>query len=809
MVLALDDQATLRGLQLVDTMAETLEQMYSAQEGEQQEIDKEIGAISASFWTSVYQVNTASSTPRRPEAASAADTVGETLLLAEMQVLSLLFSEGEQPIRPVAFANIFAHALSGLFERVKSTVHIHDLASETANGPGLQASELSEVIDILASLLQADPLAKALNEAKYVRKSWHDALRAVSSNHRRLLPLFVVDQGAADAAGPVVEPQDATTPRAVLRLASMVRQAQTWRRNREVTGLYTQKGGREIISGFEPARVERWVHEAEARTAHLDADLKVGRDSRQAMLRNYAQGIQENRAVAANAARRRRIDREECETRQKLEQTMAAITEATRHLGFAQKFACMIADTSYDREACVQIGAEITRRISGNDTMPGNYADPLTFATGEGIEVGKGDRLDVRVDGQWIADQALQRMGMGSGALTGPQGYLQSFQHQAGFGNMQSKNQAQAITTGTTGEHYMEGGVTVSAGFEVLGTGVKTHLSTGLRSVDFSTSTSQRAEASQQSSSEERRTAENFIRALRHVSAPFSEQPVGALLLVQEERGLLCAVQALDATNDVLSRVDGKVYFVVNDAVPQPQHAQSVSPHLVVRTRHMRSLEQLEPTVRRAMEEALLQLDADFSAAGGFDLAAVSPPETQAKAAVEMNQRGVNIDRLPEAWRNFFYSQVCLRRANYEREVHARDIRGTLACLSIEKSALEDDNMLVRHAQALTACQSCLLRKSCDREQLQEAAETLVVFLRRTLVPLLKMRGGEGGQERLQSRRMLDCAAKMTALPAVCGPHGEAVDAFDNIEALVVFSRKICESAGEIALFSCISRDLF
>ena len=265
----LDDESVLRGLQIISTMDESLEDMFSLEDGAREDIDKELVSMSRSFWTEIYNVDGAMTARDPDDLTSSPALTLEEMISADMQVVTLIFAAEDAPLRPHASAIVVAHAFNSLFDRVKATIPFHDLATEVADGFRMDASELSDIINVFASLAHQGRLVAALQEAQHLRASWRSAFCAISARHERFFATLAGPLDARQEDGLLSAGPSDPLSKSSMRLINMVQQAKLWQRNKEMTGMYTQSGPKEIVSGFEPQRVDGWVREADMRTKDL------------------------------------------------------------------------------------------------------------------------------------------------------------------------------------------------------------------------------------------------------------------------------------------------------------------------------------------------------------------------------------------------------------------------------------------------------------------------------------------------------------------------------------------------------------
>lgn len=793
-------EQTRHDLELLSTMAHVLEQAYGTEQGKQDEIDRHLDTLTLEFWGKVYRGKTAVSASHTESPQTIFHLSTKDRIDLDFHIVDILFKTSGTDLNPQTFATILAHALNGLFDLAKSTVHMHDLATEVGGSPP-EKTELSEIISLLAALSDPDALRQEIRSVSALRQSWLKVFLTIHEHHSRFQELLF-DPASCEEEG-VPPTAEILTPlsSATLRLNLIIQQSRIWRRNKDTTGIFTQEGHKEVKSGFEPGRVERWAQDVEARTAQLENDVKTGREMRRAMLQHLDQKLADKRLVAENEAHQRKIEKDTKNTRRKLDQVLSATSKVNESPSFQCSFTSMLEHGGFDPETLVQVGAEVSQNIFGSDAQPGNYACMTTFATGTSIEVQGDDSLNISVEGQYIADQILRNKGLGSGSLTGPQGYFQAFQHQCGHGKVESTSRSDFRSSSNTNEAYADGGIVVSGGFKIFGNGVEVHASTGVRSADITQTTSQQGGAHQQSSSEEQRWTETFLRPLLSDSSPFPTHAVGALLLLQQEDGYCQSIQTLDTSNQIQSKVNGKISFVVNDASNERKDSRSSSPYLTVRVRKMRSLAQLQIHVCRAMQSSLDDLDAHLRGMTRTTLAAMSQAETQTRAIAAVNAEGIRIEELPEAWRNLFAAHVCYRRANFEREVYARDLRETLGTIELEREALSNDKKLISSQMGLLARQVLLLDKGFENEEIRERAHHLVLFLQTTLVPFLQL-SNHGLDISTKKNIFPRSLSKMVALPARESLHEVGFDFFDNLSGLVSCSRELCRLANEVILLS-------
>ena len=527
----------------------------------------------------------------------------------------------------------------------------------------------------------------------------------------------------------------------------------------------------------------------------------------QSLTKNASLGYKTNRAIVANFGRQEGIKREQLEARQKMERILTAAGEATQEIGrFDEGFRRLAAQSDLSSAVCAPVAPEDVRWLSGNDTSSGNFDNPVTFSIGSGIAIKKGDRLAIRVDGQWIADQALQAMGFEKGALVGPQGYMQSAQYQRGVNSADSRNRTTSRTSSKSSDWYVDAGITYSAGVNIMGSGITTHLSTGVRAGEGMSEAEQSAKSSQQGTFEDKRTVDSFVRALKCSFAPFPEEAVGALLLIQYCDGKIHHTEALSTSKEIMSKVNGQAFFVVNDIRPSPGNIQSRSPALTVRTMVMRPITVPPAEVGTAMSETLCELDRQYSNSDHISASRMTAEDIRHLASDALKIRGFNVDALPAPWKMFFFRHVSLRRANFERHVFIHDLEDNLEILGREVELLNKDTQMVRHEQAVLALHNVWRTGNLDYNQLRDSALDLVTYLQRTLVPFLRVTAQDKFSIETDRSTLLECGYRMIQFPEVQPGFDAPAGYFTNVDALTSASRTLLGRARNIRHFSPLSR---
>jgi hypothetical protein len=619
---------------LMDRWYRAIEAMYPYVKAEassasvRKEAWKHAEDLEGSLWRGVYRnlfpqasVGTA---PATSLDATALVALTHDSLQADHDLLKLALTpftrapdgKATMPLQTAPLLILLADGLEGMSQRLQEVGIYHDMGCAYVDCTKGVESEITHMVELLASVADPNALFAALNTAhnvtdasgqKVVRADWLDVYDALSLNHLTLEgalkdaqygdstwtyapnQAFLQDGGLVDLPDPS------------RHLASVLQSMRARNNTYRATGLFNPSARNRLPGGIQQDEVES-----------LRTDVATLAGQLQQMVTDYGTNLTGlSMQVIQEMGLKGQSKKSSNEIVQRLVHIHALSSDMVglgnslelneRELGtFARSYSSA---TAIDTNAVVRGGAlpggqfPLTAkdaRASGPLTSAVSGVASKTFSN-----IAKGTIVTVHVGGgdRWSPTCALQKTTLSGPttpgpfpvsefAVTGPEGYVINFSKDHFTANKNETANTLSAEHHDALDYKVCSGSEIKAGLELFGSGAKTYTDMSLCASAGDTFRASHSQGTSSSDGEEMKSSANFVTGLRLPSTPFPNAPVGALLAVvtptssPDVPSEIRVVQAPDTT--ILLDADSSVHLVVNDiaaagCVTDTTHALNVT----------------------------------------------------------------------------------------------------------------------------------------------------------------------------------------------------------------------------------------
>ncbi|MFP2959102.1 hypothetical protein ACLEPN_14970 [Myxococcus sp. 1LA] len=719
-------------------------------------------------------------------------------LVADRQVLTAAFTrlpEGNTlPMTHAPLLMVMGDALRGLDERLKDVSRLHDLACRFKTCVSTP-SRTSQLWALLANMDDGAELASLKSSATLVNAAWRETgdgsgniipgpFSAMSENHIAF-QLAVKDalglpSSAPYSGGLLTRASNEELSHSAPVLAALLRDAKTRVASYAVSGLFSPVNRRSLTTGLDRAKQDAIGALVGGRIQQLDDEIASYQSNRLTLVNGLL--AQMNNQQSQDGV----IDRLLVLTKQMEElskdlygvRTSRAVDEA-RYGEFMKGFEALVpaiqssGQQMVKSEVSLSVSAAADTRhvINGGDDVRNMRV--LQGGNPFFVTAVEGETLSVEVSGQWAPTCALSQVLLPSGQplvvndtsgpiMTGPEGYSTVL--------ADSVYKAASNTTVTSNGQFENWNRNVSA---CAGLGLEipivkdvfkfTASLTGCAQYEVGTTWS-RTHSDSTADGRETRSTYSFSRGIRSAHAPFPDQPVGALLLVQmppdqaggiehTARGDAYTVRVVQAPyTSVFVEKPSKFYLVVNDVVGCPGIS---STPLSLRVVQMQSKAAASRDMAKAMlaTQTALQPQAEAYVAQGrllanqaahlrnsayqklFEACSVGREDPESPGVMLPPCQDLNY--YPESLRNLFETWISKEIVGVEREVELVQLERRMRSLLLEVSSIERDFENTEENARMLALVPAWTLRNLDGRQLRIKLNDLDQLMGDVLAPVL------------------------------------------------------------------------
>ncbi len=669
-------------------------------------------------------------------------------------------------LAPVVFSDMF-HSLG---ERLEDFHSFHDMACMVRECAPTTSTEVVELWKLLAALPDETKLnaalanTPALDAAPAARKQWKEVFTKLSQNHVQFRNAVLSLLQVEDYTPALLTQSDVTQlPPPLVKLARLIQKGQAATDSYAASGLLGAQAQRVLKTGIQEAKRNEL-------DALVDARKNQWRTAVERYTANRTQYVQSLVAEIGNASSQNNLKTQlglKLKYFEQLSEDMAGLSLNTSQDAQTLADAARAFETVLLRETenpstlgmlrsqrALTVSAANARFTPGALSVSAMAVVDASAAPFK-VSVKKGDFVTMSVGGQWNPTCSLSQFQLSvpfasppatapvnvNGALTGPEGFLLSFQN----GAFTAKANRTEEATAESASGRVCAGARAQGGSEFLGNGATAYVyAEGCLSAEKGTRASESADTGTES-----RISAAFSTGLRVPNTPFPLAPVGSLLAVTVDStqagaplSAVTDIQVVTRNTVLLARQDADVYLVVNDAQLSgcaPDATQSLG----IELNHLVST----GTAAKAMSQAWAETEVYFAQAMQNALAQtrLSAQEAVALRAwayaklSEKNQGG-SLAAFPEEFKSLFDLSVSKSLAAIERKVQAKLLSRDRASVVAELKGLQDDVALAGQQGRFLSLVPLWSLRNLDAENLRWEAKGLFSLVQGYLIPVLDIR---------------------------------------------------------------------
>jgi hypothetical protein len=375
------------------------------------------------------------------------------------------------------------------------------------------------------------------------------------------------------------------------------------------------------------------------------------------------------------------------------------------------------------------------------------------------IQTLAGETLNIQTSGAWSPTCALGKTSGPSGALvnvagasTGPEGFMVTTSNAT-----YTATGEQTVNTNGKYENWTRSasicaGFEISTGLSFIGTGSKAYVRVEACAGYQAGNTWQRNTSNTDGKGNETRSSIATAHGVRSPLAPFPDQPVGSLLVVQVLPGGTLTSHVLDVrvvqspSTAILSNSNADVYLVVNDLgapdCPIPPTPASLTLQISKLTPASLAARQLTTAMVNA-HAALQAQSATIVAQGRVLPSQLNLLRSTAYQKVFDQCLCTTLAGYPEGLRNLFDTWVTKELVHIEREVELVNIERQIKLLLMDLRAISDDlNAATAQARMIALMPAWDLR-NLDGAQLRSQTQQLIEVMNNWIWPVIHLRNPE------------------------------------------------------------------
>ncbi|WP_158623444.1 PA14 domain-containing protein [Corallococcus sp. CA053C] len=729
------------------------------------ELMAQTSEVMKAFWTGAWLKDDLGLTATTD---AQAQTVRAKLLLdgftADRQVLLAAFGEGgAPPLTGAPLLYLLEDSLRALNERMQEVSRLHDMGCRFTTCTN-RSTTTSQLWNVLAELEDAQKFQQKVSAATAVSADWKRVFNRMSTGHAAFRAS--VEDALGLAAG-TYSPDDLFTRPVTgpaMALTAMLRDAQARADGYAASGLFTAEDDHTLKVGLNRQKQDEILIHLNSILQQLDGSVAAYNSNRLTLVQGLLAQLQNQGVQGSLDGKRLLLDEQLKALNRDLNGLRVGQAVEEARLGdFMDGFEALYPVIAEQGQVMLKANHDLVVPNTGRRGTDANDVNAMAALKQNGapfvLSPSVGSQLVVQVGGRWSPTCALGLTAGPNGSLvkvtssqlpitTGPEGF--SVVDSAGTYT------ALAIDTVNTESNFSNSTNTESwcAGFNPsvpifnLSGSVESCMS------NETGTTWSRTWNRTNSHGSDRRSTFSVSRGLRSLLAPFPDEPVGSLLLVELVRGTtdranVRSVRVLQSPSTaLLVTAESDYYVVVNDAAikagtPTAQCSSWVgSSHLDVH------IAQLSPQ----SNEAVILAGAMVSGLGKLkeegklyvDQGRLLPSQTNVlrnKAFKDMYDGCgcTSLDGYPESLRALFTTWVEKAVVDVEREVELVSIERQLRQLALEISALEAELSNAQTQSRLFALVPAWTLRNLDGTAIRAQLEALDEVLSQWLAPIVRI----------------------------------------------------------------------
>lgn len=764
------------------------------------ELQADASALLKALWNSAYldaqRQGTVTSIAQAEAVRQKALTEG---LVADRQMLTAAFTPlpgGVPTMTHAPLLMVVGDSLRSVDERLKDVSRLHDLACRFKTCTGAP-SATSQLWSLMANLDDASTLSSLKDSATLVDSQWRlpytpqgattpvlapftqmaanhaafqsavkDALGLPSSTpySRELLAEASVDELSQSAQG----------------VASLLKDAKVRVASYAANGLFTPSDRQLLNVGLDRAKQAQIISDVDGSIHDLDVAITFYEGQRQSLVNGLLLQMQNQQAQESAAGQMQgMLERMKDLSKDLNGVRISHAVDQARFGDFMRGFESLVPAIQASGQQMVKSeqtlnidAASDTRYVSGDDVRTMRVLEGGTPFT---RVLAAGETLNVEVSGQWAPTCALTHVPLPDGkplSLTGPGGPILTGPEGYSFNETASSYEASSNQTVTSSGKYENWSWSVQQCVGIKAEVPIYYFLTATASLDACVGydagrTWSQVKSETNGEGKETRSTFAMARGVRSARAPFPDQPVGALLLVQMPpdepggiehygRGDAYSVQVVQAPyTSVLADRPSKFYLVVNDLVGcsgissqalsarvvhmQPQAAAArdlAKAMLVTQTALQPSIESYVAQGRLLPSQATHLRNTAYQKL--YETCA-DPTRTDPENPTVTLPPCQNLNYYPESLRNLFETWISKEIVGAEREVELVQIERQIRALMLEANLLAKDYENAQGQARMLALAPVWALRNLDGKQLRRELTQLEELMQDRLAPVIDL----------------------------------------------------------------------
>nr|WP_164933104.1 PA14 domain-containing protein [Corallococcus coralloides] len=687
--------------------------------------------------------------------------------IADRQVLLAAFGEGgTPPLTGAPLLYLLGDSLRGLNERMMDVSRLHDMGCRFV-ACSTRSTVTSELWNVLADLNDATELQASISAATHVSTEWTQVFNQVRTGHGAFRS--AVEDALGLPAGTYDKNDLFTRPVSgpAMSLTAMLREAQARATGYAVNGLFTAADESTVKVGLDLQKQSAVLTELNQIIGQLDSNISYYNSNRATLVQGLLAQLQNQGNLANMDTRRLQLDEQLKALIKDLNALRVSQAVEEARLGdFMDGFEALYPAVAQTGQLMLKTEESLVvpNRGLGGPADNDVYAMGALKLNGSTLQMQPtvGSQLVIQVDGRWSPTCALGLTAGPNGNLvrvrtsaqtplpimTGPEGFTVT----ASAGNYTATandtvNSQGNFSNATNTDTFCAG---FNPSIPIIGNigGVNSCMNSETGT------TWSRTWNQTHSTGNDTRSTFSVARGVRSPLAPFPDEPVGSLLLVETERGSAArtsvrSVRVLQSpSTSLLVTAESDYYVVVNDAPIVSGTPTAACQDWVGNSELEVRVAQLSPSTNEAvlltsklvsgLEK--LKVDAKLYAAQGRLLPGqITSMRAKAFSDIYQSCDCTNLDAYPESLRALFGAFVEKALVDVEREVELINLERQLRQVALEIQAVEDEHANAQNQSRLLALLPAWALRNLEGTALRVQLEALEVVMSQWLAPTVRI----------------------------------------------------------------------
>ncbi|NNB95307.1 hypothetical protein HJC10_13810 [Corallococcus exiguus] len=718
--------------------------------------------VMQAFWKGAWLKDELGLVATTPEEA---ETVRARLLtdgfVADRQVLLAAFGEGGvPPLTGAPLLFLLDDSLRGLNERLLDVSRLHDMGCRFM-ACATRSTTTSQLWNVLANLHDPATFQARVSAAVNVPADWKRVFNQMASGHGALRS--AVEDALGHEAGTYEADDLFTNPVTgpAMSLTSLLSESRARATGYAVNGLFTAQDDRTLKVGLDQQKQAAIVNELNRIIGELDTHITAYNGGRLTLVQGLLGQLQNQSGQASLDNKRLMLDERLTTLNKDLNALRVGQAVEEARLGdFMDGFQALYPAIAEQGQAMLKTEKfiEVKNRGRGGaddgiqdlaERDPEHLNDPFK------LQPSVGSQLVFRVGGRWSPTCALGLTQGPNGTfvrvntqpsgqtpiMTGPEGFSVVTSQDTYTAQANETVDSQGNFSNATNTDSFCGGFNLS----IYGIGLG-----GMNSCMTSETGTTWSRTWNTSYSRGTNTHSTFsaARGLRSPMAPFPDEPVGGLLLVEMIRGAtdrnsIRSVQVLQSpSTSVLVKAESDYYLVVNDA-DKAQCAQWLSDsRLQVQIAWLSPVTNEATSITTAMVSGLAKVKAtgqQYAAQGRLLPSQINSLRTQAFSDFFQSCNCTSLEAYPESLRTLFSAFVEKALVDVEREVELVNLERQMREVALEINAVEDERAGAHAQSRLLSLTPAWALRNLDGSVLRLKLEALDEVMSQWLAPSVRI----------------------------------------------------------------------